>query len=158
VSQSRKIAVIGLGYVGLPVAVAFARSGAPAIGFDINRKRIGDLHAGINITRQVESSELAQATLVYESDPAALTAADFYIVTAPTPIDDVRMSDLGAILSASEIVGAVLNRGDIIAYEATVYPGCGRRGLCAGFGEACPCMPISMSRRKVASSMPRVAH
>ena len=122
-SQSRKIAVIGLGYVGLPVAVAFVRSGAPAIGFDINRKRIGDLRAGIDITRQVESSELAQATLVYESDPEALSAADFYIITVPTPIDDARMPDLGAMLSASEIVGGVLKHGDIVVYESTVYPG-----------------------------------
>jgi UDP-N-acetyl-D-galactosamine dehydrogenase len=123
VSQSRKIAVIGLGYVGLPVAVAFVRSGAPAIGFDINRKRIGDLRAGIDITRQVESSELAQATLVYESDPEALSAADFYIITVPTPIDDARMPDLGVMLSASEIVGGVLKHGDIVVYESTVYPG-----------------------------------
>jgi UDP-N-acetyl-D-galactosamine dehydrogenase len=123
VSQSRKIAVIGLGYVGLPVAVAFVRSGASAIGFDINRKRIGDLRAGIDITRQVESSELAQATLVYESDPEALSAADFYIITVPTPIDDARMPDLGAMLSASEIVGGVLKHGDIVVYESTVYPG-----------------------------------
>ena len=93
------------------------------IGFDINRKRIGDLRAGVDIAREVEPAELAQATLVYESDPAALTAADFYIVTALTPIDDARIPDLGAILSASEIVGAVLKRGDIVVYEATVYPG-----------------------------------
>lgn len=68
--------MIGLGYVGLPVAVVFVRSGAPVIGFDINRKRISDLRAGIDITWEVEPSELAQATLVYESDPAALSAAD----------------------------------------------------------------------------------
>ena len=122
-THSRKIAVIGLGYVGLPVAVAFARSGAPVIGFDINRKRIGELRAGIDITREVEPAELAQATLVYESDPAALKAADFYIVTVPTPIDDARMPDLGAMLSASEIVGGALKRGDIVVYELTVYPG-----------------------------------
>jgi UDP-N-acetyl-D-glucosamine/UDP-N-acetyl-D-galactosamine dehydrogenase len=100
-AHGRKIAVIGLGYVGLPVAVAFARSGAPVVGFDINRKRIGDLRAGVDIAREVEPAELVQATLVYESDPAALTAADFHIVTVLTSIDDARMPDLGAILSAS---------------------------------------------------------
>ena len=121
--HGRKIAVIGLGYVGLPVAVAFARSGAPVIGFDIDRKRVGDLRAGTDITREVEPAELAQATLVYESDAAALAAADFYIVTVPTPIDDARMPDLGAMLSASEIVGGALKRGDIVVYESTVYPG-----------------------------------
>jgi UDP-N-acetyl-D-glucosamine/UDP-N-acetyl-D-galactosamine dehydrogenase len=123
VLHGRKIAVIGLGYVGLPVAVAFARSGAPVVGFDINRKRIGDLRAGIDITREVEPSELAQAALAYESDSAALAAADFYIVTVPTPLDDAGKPDLGAMLSASEIVGGVLKRGDIVVYESTVYPG-----------------------------------
>src|ERR1700693_775897 len=122
-AHGRKIAVVGLGYVGLPVAVAFARSGAPVIGFDINRKRISDLRAGIDITWEVALTKLTQATLVYESDPAALAAADFYIVTVPTPIDDARMPDLGAMLSASEIVGGALKCGDIVVYESTVYPG-----------------------------------
>jgi len=122
-AHGRKIAVIGLGYVGLPVAVAFARSGAPVIGFDVNSKRIGDLRAGVDITREVEPSDLSQLNLVYESDPAALASADFYIVTVPTPIDNDRMPDLGAMLKASEIVGGVLDRGDIIVYESTVYPG-----------------------------------
>ena len=121
--HGRKIAVIGLGYVGLPVAVAFARSGVPVVGFDINRNRIGELRAGIDRTREVEPAELAQATLAYESDPAALAAADFYIVTVPTPIDDASMPDLGAMLAASETVGGVLKRGDIVVYESTVYPG-----------------------------------
>jgi UDP-N-acetyl-D-galactosamine dehydrogenase len=121
--HQRKIAVIGLGYVGLPVAVAFARSGAAVVGFDINRKRVAELRGGVDRTREVEPAELAQATLVYESDPAALAGADFFIVTVPTPIDDIRMPDLGAMLSASEIVGGVLKRGDIVVYESTVYPG-----------------------------------
>ncbi len=121
--HTRKIAVIGLGYVGLPVAVAFARSGVPVIGFDINRKRIGELRAGLDITREVEPLDLVQPMLVYESDPAALAVADFYIVTVPTPIDDARMPDLGAMLSASATVGGVLKRGDIVVFESTVYPG-----------------------------------
>jgi UDP-N-acetyl-D-galactosamine dehydrogenase len=93
------------------------------VGFDINRKRIGNLHAGIDITREVEPADLAQATLTYESDPAAMAATDFYIVTVPTPIDDARMPDLGAMLGASEIVGDVLKRGNIVVFESTVYPG-----------------------------------
>jgi UDP-N-acetyl-D-galactosamine dehydrogenase len=121
--HQRKIAVIGLGYVGLPVAVAFARSGVPVVGFDIDRKRIDELRSGHDRTREVEPAGLAQATLVYESDPAALATADFYIVTVPTPIDDARMPDLGAMLSASGIVGGVLKHGDIVVYESTVYPG-----------------------------------
>jgi UDP-N-acetyl-D-galactosamine dehydrogenase len=121
--HNRKIAVIGLGYVGLPVAVAFARSGAPVIGFDIDRKRIDELRAGRDRTREVEAAELAQPTLHYESDPASLASADFYIVTVPTPIDAAQRPDLGAMLAASATVGTVLKRGDVVVYESTVYPG-----------------------------------
>jgi UDP-N-acetyl-D-glucosamine/UDP-N-acetyl-D-galactosamine dehydrogenase len=119
----RKIAVIGLGYVGLPVAVAFARSGAAVIGFDVDRNRVDELCAGIDRSREVEKSDLAHPTLRYTCDPAALAAADFYIVTVPTPIDASRRPDLGAIYRASETIGGVLKRGDIVIYESTVYPG-----------------------------------
>ena len=121
--HERRIAVIGLGYVGLPVAVAFARSGAPVIGFDIDRRRIDDLQRGVDLTREVEAKDLSLPALRYVSDPAALAAADFYIVTVPTPIDDISMPDLGAMLSASKTVGGALKRGDIVVYELTVYPG-----------------------------------
>jgi UDP-N-acetyl-D-glucosamine/UDP-N-acetyl-D-galactosamine dehydrogenase len=122
-THRRKIAVIGLGYVGLPVAVAFARSGATTIGFDLNQRRIDELRAGIDRTREVEKSELTHPTLTYTADAAALAAADFYIVTVPTPIDATRRPDLSAIFAASETVGRVLKRGDIVVYESTVYPG-----------------------------------
>ncbi len=122
-AHGRKIAVIGLGYVGLPVAVAFARTGAPVIGFDIDHGRIAELRSGRDRTREVEVSELRNPALRYESDPAQLAAADFYIVTVPTPIDSARRPDLRAMLSASETVGKVLKRGDIVVYESTVYPG-----------------------------------
>jgi len=123
VAHGRKIAVIGLGYVGLPVAVSFARSGVPVIGFDIDRTRIDELRAGSDRTREVERSDLAHPTLSYESDPDKLAAADFYIVTVPTPIDAANRPDLTAMLRASETVGRVLARGDIVVYESTVYPG-----------------------------------
>jgi UDP-N-acetyl-D-galactosamine dehydrogenase len=122
-AHKRNIAVIGLGYVGLPVAVAFARSGVPVIGFDIDRLRIGELVAGRDRTREVEPSDLAQSTLRYESDPAKMASADFFIVTVPTPIDSANRPDLRAMLAASETVGGVLKRGDIVVYESTVYPG-----------------------------------
>lgn len=121
--DSRKIAVIGLGYVGLPVAVAFARSGVPVIAFDIDRKRVDELRAGLDHTREVDSADLKQATLCLDHEPSRLAEADFYIVTVPTPIDGARRPDLGAILSASDTVGRVLKRGDIVVYESTVYPG-----------------------------------
>jgi len=123
VAQQRKIAVIGLGYVGLPVAVAFARSGAPVIGFDIDRKRVDELRSGHDRTREVEPGDLKHKSLRYEHDPACLKEADFYIVTVPTPIDSARRPDLGAMLAASDTVGAVLKKGDIVVYESTVYPG-----------------------------------
>jgi UDP-N-acetyl-D-glucosamine/UDP-N-acetyl-D-galactosamine dehydrogenase len=122
-SHKRKIAVIGLGYVGLPVAAAFARAGTPVIGFDIDRRRVDELRSGLDRTREVAAADLRQSTLHFDHEPSRLAEADFYIVTVPTPIDGARRPDLGAILSASETVGKVLKRGDIVVYESTVYPG-----------------------------------
>lgn len=121
--ELRKIAVIGLGYVGLPVAVAFARSGAAVVGFDIDRERIEELCTGFDRTREVEKSELAQPTLVYTYEAEALADANFYIVTVPTPIDTLRRPDLSAIFRASKTVGRFLKRGDIVVFESTLYPG-----------------------------------
>jgi len=121
--ELRKIAVIGLGYVGLPVAVAFARSGAAVVGFDIDRERIEELFTGFDRTREVEKSELAQPTLVYTYEAEALADANFYIVTVPTPIDTLRRPDLSAVFRASKTVGRFLKRGDIVVFESTLYPG-----------------------------------
>jgi UDP-N-acetyl-D-galactosamine dehydrogenase len=123
VSHGRKIAVIGLGYVGLPVAVAFARSGVPVIGFDIDLQRIEELRAGYDRTREVDKSDLLNANLALYNDPAKLKSADFFIVTVPTPIDAARRPDLGALLAASRTVGAALDPGAIVVYESTVFPG-----------------------------------
>jgi UDP-N-acetyl-D-galactosamine dehydrogenase len=122
-SQGRKLAVIGLGYVGLPVAVAFARSGAPVIGFDVSPERINELRGGYDRTREVDPSDLNQRNLVYHCDAAGLKEADFFIVTVPTPIDAAHRPDLSAMFEASRTVGGVLKRGDIVVYESTVYPG-----------------------------------
>jgi len=122
-THRRKIAVIGLGYVGLPVAVAFARSGAAVVGFDVDPNRIDELRVGVDRTREVEKSELSHPTLTYTDDAAALAQADFYIVTVPTPIDAARRPDLSAMFGASDTVGRHLKRGDIVVYESTVYPG-----------------------------------
>jgi UDP-N-acetyl-D-glucosamine/UDP-N-acetyl-D-galactosamine dehydrogenase len=123
VSHGRKIAVVGLGYVGLPVAVGFARSGASVVGFDIDDRRIGELQAGRDRTRSIEPGDLALATLTFTSNAAALAESDCYIVTVPTPIKDAHQPDLGALLSASQIVGRALRPGDIVIFESTVYPG-----------------------------------
>jgi UDP-N-acetyl-D-galactosamine dehydrogenase len=121
--HGRNIAVIGLGYVGLPVAVSFARSGVPVVGFDIDKRRVAELKDGNDRTREVEAHDLHQPSLMFSADPAAIARSDFYIVTVPTPIDEARRPDLGAMISASRSVGAVLKKGDIVVYESTVYPG-----------------------------------
>jgi UDP-N-acetyl-D-glucosamine/UDP-N-acetyl-D-galactosamine dehydrogenase len=123
VPHDRKLAVIGLGYVGLPVAVAFGRQGTPVIGFDIDSVRISELKAGRDRTREVEPGNIAHSHLRFTSDPGELSAADFFIVTVPTPIDQARRPDLTALLRASRTVGKALKKGDIVVYESTVYPG-----------------------------------
>jgi UDP-N-acetyl-D-glucosamine/UDP-N-acetyl-D-galactosamine dehydrogenase len=121
--HGRSIAVIGLGYVGLPVAVAFGRAGVPTIGFDINRARIADLRSGRDHTREVDPTDLRHANLSFTAEPAELARADFFIVTVPTPVDEARRPDLRQLLEASRTVGKALKQGDIVVYESTVYPG-----------------------------------
>lgn len=122
--ENAKIAIIGLGYVGLPLAVEFAKK-YPVTGFDINQKRIAALNAGHDTTLEVEDEELAAATqLQFTSDPASLADCNIYIVTVPTPIDEHRRPDLTPLLKASETIGKALKPNDIVIYESTVYPGC----------------------------------
>lgn len=122
-THNRTIAVIGLGYVGLPVAVAFARAGVPVVGFDVDAARIAELKLGRDRTLEVDTADLQHPNLIFSADEAALAKADFFIVTVPTPIDEARRPDLGAMLSASRTVAKYLKRGDIVVYESTVYPG-----------------------------------
>ncbi|MEO5375456.1 MAG: nucleotide sugar dehydrogenase [Alphaproteobacteria bacterium] len=121
--HGRRISVIGLGYVGLPVAVAFGRQGAPVIAFDIDQRRIERLRGGVDSTGEVDAATLAEAGLRLTSDPADLRDADFHIVTVPTPINDTNRPDLGHLVSACHSVGPNLKRGDIVVFESTVYPG-----------------------------------
>lgn len=119
-----KIAIIGLGYVGLPLAVEFGKK-FPVIGFDINNERIAELQKGYDRTLEVEKEELlSSANLTFASNIEAIKAANIYIVTVPTPIDKHKSPDLTPLLKASETVGKVLSKGDIVIYESTVYPGC----------------------------------
>jgi len=121
--DSLKIAVVGLGYVGLPLAVEFGRI-REVIGFDINQSRIDALRRGEDTTLETDGHELAAAShLSFSTDPADLAGCNLYIVTVPTPIDAHRRPDLTPLIKASETVGKVLKRGDIIVYESTVYPG-----------------------------------
>ncbi len=121
--QDVRLAVVGLGYVGLPLAVEFGKH-RDVLGFDINTRRIEELRAGRDHTLEVDGPELAQAThLRYSADPAELAAANVFIVTVPTPIDEYKQPDLTPLERASETIGRILKRGDIVIYESTVYPG-----------------------------------
>lgn len=156
---NHQIAVIGLGYVGLPLALEFSKY-YPVIGFDINEERINELNSGIDRTQEADVDELnsriasfnpnsiymplynepntvaswaldslvpeteQQSGLYFSTDQQALNNANTYIVTVPTPIDHFKKPDLAPLLKASQIVGSVLKKGDIVIYESTVYPGC----------------------------------
>lgn len=121
--QDVKLAVVGLGYVGLPLAVEFGKKRS-VIGFDINTRRIDALKAGHDHTLEVSDAELVEAShLTYTADRAELGQANVFIVTVPTPIDEYKQPDLTPLVKASETIGAVLKRGDIVIYESTVYPG-----------------------------------
>ena len=121
-AHDRNISVVGLGYVGLPVAVAFGK-GARVVGFDIDAGRIEELRQGVDRTREVEPAELAEADVRFTSDPAELRQANFHIVAVPTPIDHTKKPDLRALLGAARTVGLHLERGAIVVFESTVYPG-----------------------------------
>ncbi|HZE47289.1 MAG TPA: NAD(P)-binding domain-containing protein, partial [Xanthobacteraceae bacterium] len=121
--HSRRISVIGLGYVGLPVAAAFARAGAFVLGFDIDERRVAELRSGRDRTGEVDPADLRAPSLRFSSDAADLAAADFHIVTVPTPVDAAKEPDLGPLRRASATIGATLKPGDIVVYESTVYPG-----------------------------------
>ena len=118
-----KIAIIGLGYVGLPLAVAFSKN-FPVIGFDIKSSRIKELESGVDSSLEISSSELGDAaSLSFSSDETELTSCNTFIVTVPTPIDEFKRPDLTPLLKASQMLGRVIKKGDVIIYESTVYPG-----------------------------------
>jgi UDP-N-acetyl-D-glucosamine/UDP-N-acetyl-D-galactosamine dehydrogenase len=117
------IAVIGLGYVGLPVALAFARKFPHTVGFDINIEKVNQLRQGIDCTGEVSSDELMQSTLNITADPIDLADANFFVIAVPTPIDRNHCPDLTPLIKASETVGKVLRPGSVVVYESTVYPG-----------------------------------
>ena len=121
--ENIKLAIIGLGYVGLPLAVEFGKK-RETIGFDINHARINALKEGRDHTKETEPEELKAAThLSFTTDIETLRDCNVYIITVPTPIDEHKNPDLGALISASEIVGGLLKKDDIVIYESTVYPG-----------------------------------
>ena len=118
-----RVGVIGLGYVGLPVALAFADRFEGTVGFDVKQGRVDALRAGFDVTAEVEKERLLTSSLRVTADPADLAGVTFFVVTVPTPIDDSKRPDLTAMIKASETVGRVLKPGAVVVYESTVYPG-----------------------------------
>lgn len=121
--MSEKIAIIGLGYVGLPVAMAMARHFDPVVGFDLKSSRIQDLKKGHDETGEVSADDLAQSRLILSDQEKDLTGCNFFVVTVPTPIDAHQKPDLTPLQSACEIVGRYLQKGAVVVFESTVYPG-----------------------------------
>jgi UDP-N-acetyl-D-galactosamine dehydrogenase len=132
-----RIAVIGLGYVGLPLCVAFSGL-ADTLGFDIDERRVAELQRGVDRTLEVGRSELHTGRAPFSSDTAALRDRNVFIITVPTSIDTQKRPDLGALCAATRTVATVLKRGDVVVYESTVFPGPPRsiafRGLSQALG------------------------
>jgi UDP-N-acetyl-D-galactosamine dehydrogenase len=121
--MEERIAVIGLGYVGLPVALQFARYFDDVVGFDIDRAKVAELAAGVDRTGEVAAEALRDSTLRLTADAAELSGRTFFVVAVPTPVDGDNRPDFSALRGASATVGAVLERGAVVVYESTVYPG-----------------------------------
>jgi len=121
--NSKKIALIGLGYVGLPLAVEFGKK-RTVVGFDINQSRVNDLKDGVDSTLETTSKELKDAVhLSYTANLDDVKDCEIFIITVPTPIDKHKRPDLTPLEKSSEAVGSILKEGDIVIYESTVYPG-----------------------------------
>jgi UDP-N-acetyl-D-galactosamine dehydrogenase len=119
------LAVVGLGYVGLPLAVAFSKVGYKVIGFDTSQQRIEELQSGIDATQELSTKELESLTGIdFTAEAASLQKADIYIITVQTPIDKDKKPDLAPLLTASKTVGRYLQKNNLVIYESTVYPGC----------------------------------
>jgi UDP-N-acetyl-D-galactosamine dehydrogenase len=118
-----KIGVIGLGYVGLPLAAEFGKKFS-VIGFDINESRISELKKGFDRTREVAAEDLKPKGLIYSCNADDMNSCNFFIITVPTPITESKQPDLGPLIRASEMVSKYLKKGDLVVYESTVYPGC----------------------------------
>jgi len=122
-NKETKLSVIGLGYVGLPIALEFARK-IDVIGFDIKPGRIDKMKKGIDPSNELDSSSFKNTSILFTSEPKDLKEASFHIIAVPTPTNIYNLPDLSPVLKASETVGRILKKGDYVVYESTVYPGC----------------------------------
>lgn len=123
INREEKLALIGLGYVGMPIAVAFAKKGIEVIGFDFNIEKIELYKSGIDPTKEVGDEVIKSSSVQFTSDETRLSEAKFHIVAVPTPVNTDHTPDLTPVIGASEIVGRNLTKGSIVVYESTVYPG-----------------------------------
>lgn len=123
INNKEKVAVVGLGYVGMPIAVAFAAKGISIIGFDLNKEKIALYQMGVDPTKEVGDAAIAASTVEFTADETRLREAKFHIVAVPTPINTDHTPDLTPVIGASRIVGRNLTKGSIVVYESTVYPG-----------------------------------
>ena len=122
-NKENMLAVIGLGYVGLPIALAFAKK-ISVVGFDINKERIDMMREGVDPSDELDKSEFENSDIEFTTSTEVLSQANFYIVAVPTPIDQHKQPDLKPLLTATKTIGGVLKKGDYVVYESTVYPGC----------------------------------
>ena len=123
-TQKNKLALVGLGYVGMPIAIAFAKKGLNVIGFDLNKEKIALYKSGKDPTKEVGDEVIKNTTVDFTADESRLKEANFIIVAVPTPVNTDHTPDLTPVIGASEIVGRNLAKGSIVVYESTVYPGC----------------------------------
>ena len=123
-NKEDNLALVGLGYVGMPIAVAFAKKGLNVIGFDLNKAKIELYKSGVDPTLEVGNDVISKTTVQFTSDEADLKKAKFIIVAVPTPVNSDHTPDLTPVISASQIVGRHLTPGTVVVYESTVYPGC----------------------------------
>ena len=124
VNKKESLSLVGLGYVGMPIAVAFAKKGLRVIGFDLNKAKIELYQNGVDPTNEVGDETIKTTTVEFTSDEARLREARFHIVAVPTPVNTDHTPDLTPVIGASEIVGRNLTKGSIVVFESTVYPGC----------------------------------
>ena len=123
-SREEKLSLVGLGYVGMPIAVAFANKGVDVIGFDLNKAKIELYKSGVDPTKEVGDEAIKKSTVYFTSDEKDLQKAKFHIVAVPTPVNTDHTPDLTPVIGASEIVGRNLTKGSYVVFESTVYPGC----------------------------------
>ena len=124
INHEEELSVIGLGYVGMPIAHAFAKKGIRVIGFDLNKEKIELYKSGIDPTNEVGNEEIIKTKIQFTSDESELKKSKFHIIAVPTPVNKDHTPDLAPVISASEILGRNLVTGAIVVYESTVYPGC----------------------------------